>query len=522
MLRILKKVDLSYLLGQTRRLVYGRPVEVATCLVAYALYLIDSSSLNDNICLLPLVFGVVYAVNNYTSRARRGARAVYYASAVLIAVAMLPDKDLFMTSRYIFGLLLAVMAMLFSEKGTDDDAVANNFFALAVSLVRSVVVGAALSVAVALIYFSVCYIFGLKYSDSPLLDTVFFVWAVVVPCAFLVSRSALGDYRFSATRFLDVLANYIVGSAVIVYTAILYLYLAEICVTVSLPVGGLASMIASFYIVAFVWMMMHRKVDNRYYRWFYRRFGYISLPLLALFAVGLLHRVCQYGFTEDRAYMCYAGVTMLVGSAVLIFARQRRFAVVLYVAAALIALSTYVPYVNARQIGVRSQRARLESLAREVGALDEATGKVTWKDNASADEAKTYAEMESAYQYLVYATTAEDVEKRYGAKAGTDYKTKRSCWHECTYEVDVRDYTTLVPGDRYKAESDSGRVKVYVDSTLVMDEAIRIPDHNDEDRLPLRSFVYTNDTYMLVLHQLHCYGDEVYLSDYTLMRKARP
>ena len=241
------------------------------------------------------------------------------------------DADVFVASMgYAFALLLSAIFIVLSYRGRSDDDVSDNAVKAIVSAFIAEIAAVMFTLAVLAIYVSILYIFGLQYPSS-VFDRIWeFGLLVVLPSAFLFGEDYLSKRLFALGKVANVLCNYILGSALIVYTTILYVYMIKIVITATMPLGGLTGMITSFYIVSFVWMMLQQRINNKYYRWFYKWFGYISLPLLVMFFVGLLYRVGEYSFTVGRVYMLAAGIVMIFASTVLIFARRQRFSVILY------------------------------------------------------------------------------------------------------------------------------------------------------------------------------------------------
>lgn len=534
----MKKINFSRLLVRTRQLVCDSPVEVLTCLVTYMFVAFLPQDEAVRVLLMPFVFGIAYTVNNLTRKSSSRKRWIYYACVLLIGLALvaseiflycLPNGKIEVwfaggIACIMAFFLLVPMMMFVTEPGCEDEDVAGNFFNLMLSILICFVIGLALTAVVFLILVSADYIFGLNLTENIGKYLLLFVWIVIVPCAFLMSMSSLRGTHLRHTRFLDVMVNHIVGSAAIIYTGILYVYLLKIAITATLPLGNLTAMIAAFFIVAFMWLLMHNYEENCHYRWYSRYFGYIALPLIALFAVGLGYRILQYGFTLERVYMAYVGLLMLITSAVLIFMRRRRFKTILYATVALILLSTYVPYISAREIGIYSQRARLEKLARQVGAYEQLTGRIKWKQSPTAEEADIYREMESIHRYLAQTSSDEEVRKMFGEKTEVDYSASKQfeSW-TCTQDVPVREYTLWVPEYRTRVESENNCVVVYVDDKEVLCEELRVPEagQTQADTLPVKCFVYTNSKYMVVLPHLYRDGEYVTCSTYgyTILKK---
>ena len=91
--------------------------------------------------------------------------------------------------------------------------------------------------------------------------------------------------------FVRFISRYIASPAVIIYTVILYAYVVRALVLASLPLGGVAAMIMTYYIVAVAAKMLDELSEINNYRWFYKYLHWLTLPVLVLFWWGLMQRM---------------------------------------------------------------------------------------------------------------------------------------------------------------------------------------------------------------------------------------
>lgn len=525
MIKKLKKLNLSAIISMVKRLVTDYPVELLACVAAYSIMFCGNWKNDYNAFLLPLTFSVAYVVNNFT-RYSRLSRVAYYATTACVVVSCVVNAESFVgTKAYAFALLLSAIFLVLSDRGKSDDEVSGNFIKVMISAVVAASVAAVLCGVISAIFCSIIYIFGLHENYTVLERLLEFVLFVVMPSTFLLSADELSKKEYTLTKFADVLCNYILGSALIVYTAILYVYMVKIVVTATLPLGGLAALITAFYVVAFVWMLLQQRLDNKYYRWLHKWFGYISLPLLIMFFVGLLYRIGEYGFTEGRVYMLAAGIVMVIGSLVLIFVKRNRFNVIFYSAVALIVITTYVPYVTAKDFGVRSQTNRMVALARNVGAYDAKTGRLKWMTKIDKEHIDAYVQMSEAYDYLCSEKSAKYMVKKYGrinyslVPEKEDYVSVYDQRYDCPDNVEVGEYRYLVTGNHYVSIAD-GVVNVRNDDGTIFEAPYKkIPE--DVENPDKGYFIYTNDEYMLVVLSISKgYGEPVYVYESVLFRKS--
>ena len=165
------------------------------------------------------------------------------------------------------------------------------------------------------------------------------------------------DLPFKSKLF-DVLLNYVLSPALLIYAVILYLYFIKIAVLWSLPKGAVASIVVSFTAAAFILKGCQVFLTRRYYDWFYDHASLAVFPALVMFWIGTLYRIREYGFTEPRVYLVVVGL-ILTGAAVLF--SVKRWASYLYVACwaiLLLASVTYIPGMTAKNIEHISQMSR--------------------------------------------------------------------------------------------------------------------------------------------------------------------
>ena len=340
---------------------------------------------------------------------------------------------------------------------------------------------------------------------------------VAMPVTFLECQYTGVGCKVIKMRFFDILLNYVVGSALIIYTAVLYAYLLKIGVTWELPKGGITAMISAFYIVAFLGLMINKVLPNRFYNWFYRFFGYISLPLLVLFWVSLTYRIGEYSFTENRMYMLLAGVTMVMGSVVLIAMPRWRFATILSIAAVLIATFTFIPGITARTIGINCQRSRMIDIAMALNYYDNSNHKILWPKDVPAEKSDQYNEMLSSYQYLRIAIGWEIVGKEYGESIAPFQNKDVFSWESYSREsdVDLGEYTRLATNKKMKTAIKKGKVVATYNGKEVLREPLRCAFDKSSGKIVVREsdYVYSNDSCKLVISEFAVYNKTVQIDN---------
>lgn len=452
----------------------------------------------------------------------------YYASFFLfipfLFVKSMPDGA-FIAFSWLLGLLLLVLGFRKMDNCT--------FVAHAIHVVKQlsfgVLIVGVLNMAIIAIYFSISFLFGLK--GEIIEEIMMFIWLVIAPqiCFTLVREGE--DEVNDLGNILTILFNYILSPAVIIYTAILYVYFITIAIAWDLPKGNVAWMVIGFISVALVGLMSQSVLTKRYYDWYYRYFTWIALPPLVMFWVGSLYRIRLYSFTDSRWYLLVAGVLMTLYVLMLLNERTRRYQLMALIMAVAIILSAYVPGISAHDIGLRCQTHRMLEIADELQILDPEAGKLTDKElNLSAIRqdsllCERYREECDIICYVRLKIGYDEFKKLYGEWERTQYDfhynriatPARNPSYYRQNAVDLGEYTIAPPIKNYLITRDSVDITIKhvndSDTTIVFYYPLDSIFRSDPEaylRNPEPLFTYRNDSILLVLHK-------IYVSDSTLI-----
>ncbi|NTV19349.1 MAG: DUF4153 domain-containing protein, partial [Bacteroidales bacterium] len=192
-------------------------------------------------------------------------------------------------------------------------------------------------------------------------------YIILAPVIFLYMHAGFDNKdEFRVSKIFEFLINYILAPALIIYTAILYLYIAKITVTWSLPKGNLAYMVFAFIISAIVIKAIIPLLSKRLFSGFFNSFSLIAIPPLVIFWIGAIYRIKQYGYTEERVYLLVCGAIMTLTVILFLTKKYDKYLFVGYITIVLLALFSYIPPVSAKNIGLRSQTAQFKSIASDL------------------------------------------------------------------------------------------------------------------------------------------------------------
>lgn len=349
------KTFIARLIAAVRR----HPMEVllSVCLsVLGCLYFeYQWKEVEDVFFYFPVWFLITYMLNTLFLNGKL--RVLYYLSVVCCVPFVWIEAE---TPSVIWGVSLIVIQLLYfiSFRLRDNDA----FMERVLCYVRSAVSAGALAFVTWLlsisIYYSVRYIFEIwEHSENRFMaDIASIVGFAVLPLLFMMFNE---DQRFGkGFRIVEVLFNYVLSPALLIYAVILYTYFIKIAITWSLPKGGIAYIVVSFTAVVFLLRGCRPFLQKSYYDWFYSRASWVVIPALIMYWVGCCYRINQYGFTEPRVYLVVAGL-ILTGMALLFLSeRWGRYLYAACLAVVLLSAITYIPGIRAVDIERVSQAGR--------------------------------------------------------------------------------------------------------------------------------------------------------------------
>lgn len=294
------------------------PAEMLLALYFFAIYSLNRehalSGMADYLPLMPIFFALSLLTNRWCRSPR--SRIAYRLSPLAAVPFLWADVGGWVHSvAYPVTLIVSALTVFTGGWQRDNARFVERVLRYLSDAIASGLIALAAFLASCAIFFSIVYIFNIL-DDCSRGFTEYAAMAsllVVRPVLFLIlDRDSERDQGngFASGPFLDVLSNYILTPALLIYTAILYLYFAKIAIGWSLPKGGIAYLVFGYTITALVVQASQTLLQRRRYDWYYRRFGPIALPALAMFWIGVLYRVHQYGFTEARAYLVVCGAVM--------------------------------------------------------------------------------------------------------------------------------------------------------------------------------------------------------------------
>jgi hypothetical protein len=421
------KIDFEKVSSDVKRFIAKFPVEIIMCVFFFGLsqWLVSIDGVSgsnaarywSSMCYFPIVLVLAYTLNMLCSKRLR---LIYYASVITVVLLMLVDMKSYVDSpSFGFTILLAAIVLFLSGKNRDNAGFARNFVTICLDLLISALISGVLFLALLIIFETLKYLFGILGPNGEE-RLALFASVLVFPLLFLFLYNLREDkveQEWHLPKFIRIVIDFVICPAIVIYTAILYVYFAKIIISWTLPKGGLAVLTVAYFIVALVGRMLQEVAESKYYKWFFRNFAYFSLPPLVMFWIALLSRVSDYGLTELRTYLLFAGIVMVAFVALLLTKKHNRYQLLAVIASCVIVLLTYIPGISAKSIGMYSQQQRFNRYITALNLLDAKTNKLKTDINyllADSVKESEYEEFVSCYSYLAEAKGHEKMVHKYG------------------------------------------------------------------------------------------------------------
>lgn len=314
---------------------------------------------------------VLFLTTHMLNRLMQGAwRLLYGLSALLF----LPIYGMdFHADSWSYQVTLLVVQLLYGVsygKRSNDDFVSWALHYLTAGA-SSLLLAGVLFMSLHLIYYSADALFEIGWGHYGRFSTyaASFAFLCVMPLLYLFFYQT-DKAQFKGGRLFDVMVNFILSPALMVYTLILYLYIIKIIAQASLPKGTVAMMVIGYGLASFLLKGCQLFVSKHYYDAYFRYSSVWLLPSLLLFWVGTCYRIHQYGFTEHRVYLVVVGLILTLSALLFLFRQTARY---FYVAClTLVGLSavTYIPGIRAKDIERLSQEGRTVGSGKNIVTTD--------------------------------------------------------------------------------------------------------------------------------------------------------
>ena len=286
---------------------------------------------------------------------------------------------------------------------------------------------------VAAILFTITTLFNVEFSYSFYSHFYTSLGIFTQPLFFLVFQQRQVKSEMTLNRIFDILVNFVLAPALMIFTVLLYAYVVQIIFEGVLPKGMLAN-ITLPYLLGGLGVYALRSICAKA-RWetFFKFYPYLAIVSIVLLWLAIDRRISAYAWTEPRIYLVALATAITIAYTILIISKIRQYRLISVVVMIAIFVMTWV--VNPKEIAYQSQTERFEQLLTKLN-LSDSSGKIRDDvdfderlENMPKSELKDWKELDSVSDYLLYSieldSSVEDAyqerrevfQKQYGEKS---------------------------------------------------------------------------------------------------------
>jgi len=493
------------------------PVEACISVAAFVLTLLSNENVIETDFPLVYFFPLVvlsFCLHRISDRKGTIVWKVCYFASALLWIPLFVWKSELDEAGYVVMYLISFILLFAAEGRKDNEHYAEAILHNLVKGAAAVLVAGVLSLVLLAIIASVDSLFlSMSLAEKWYVYPQLLVWLVIAPmlCCAFVSEAPT---QWKDRRFLTLVVEYILTPALLIYAVILYAYMLRSLIQWRLPDGGVAYLVGGFIGMALACRLLQELVAKPHFEWFYRNFPYVAIGPLVLLWIGIARRIGEYGLTEMRLYLVAVSLLLTFFTLMLLSPRTRSFFRMSLIVGGVAVLLTFIPGIRARDLGIRSQRARLEKVLPDLlvgGKFPEAAPYTAIA--ASEDLRRKWDSASSAMDYLRKGMGHDKFNDLYGAYGDFPYHVHmidafpeavvrvEPVLYERKDPVPLDGYTLLLPRNAYHYYEDSSVVVFYEDDSrekeLLRCEITARLDSSNPDKL-----VYRNDKYLAVFNSI--------------------
>lgn len=257
----------------------------------------------------PIAFVALYRVHAIH-------RIAYYLAAIILpsAIAWMTIKqiDLWTQPAFYVSYLIALLVLLSKDWRKENNLYVQQFLNTLINLSWAGIAALILYAACMIIIFSANTL--LLNSENSLeninIRIALFSTFAIFPLFFLYFEDK-DEATLSLNRFAETIIRFILNPAILIYTAIIYIYIGRILITGEMPSNSVVHLVWPYLLTGLVIQALNCLTPNAYPK-VLSLFRYLVLAPIALVWVALSIRLYHYGLTPTRIVLCATiGLTTL-------------------------------------------------------------------------------------------------------------------------------------------------------------------------------------------------------------------
>ncbi|MEG9499499.1 DUF4153 domain-containing protein [Mannheimia indoligenes] len=435
------------------------------------------------IALAPICFMVLYLARN--------TKAYWFSILLPIATVLFFNDikiELLKDSRY-WAVALCTFLCLISQHWHKNNTyfvreTVNKLVNIGFALVLATTIFAALSV----ITFAITKLFNLNSYDYSLFERFWIfsiVWAFPVLFLTLEHQRAADDSTY-LNRVGEMLLNWILSPALIIYTAIIYAYVIYIILRGEMPNGVVANVAFPYLTIGLAIQAVQLLLQNAKWQWFYRYYVYLALLPLALVWYAIYIRLSNYGLTEARIYLAIGAITLSICYGLLLVQRFAQYRLFSAVSIVVILISVFV--LDPQKMAIKDQTQRLDRYLNEHNLLNKNNKidkEAVFKHKQSLGDNRAEIErFDSMVSYVAREFRSEQFKEKYGIESFYELISERDYNNPRVFETANRSPIRLTKADMENAKE-----------FIVLEKGFYRPSHiytrrTEEDRNQCQTLIY--------------------------------
>lgn len=328
------------------------------------------------------------------------------------------DSDFYFFHEMYWGaIFIHLILLLVKDFRFNNKQMIYSVVSTATHLGVSIVLAGVAIIMVVLLKTSIAFLFDYSF-DKGMFQLGLAIFLLGTPLFFLFfeDREAQNNPNREGQLHLvgEILINFILSPALILYTLIVYAYLISILVDFELPRGNVSFVVVPYISLGILCIALRSLLEKPKWQYLYHYFNYLAIMPLGLLWLGIYQRIAQYGLTESRIYLL--SIAILISLFVLCSFSQRLLQYRLFSALSIAMIVGVTMILSPKKLEQESQYARFITLAMELDILDEQQKLKPEIMNAGYQlpVMDNYTNRELSETFLYYVKGNQDLEAFYG------------------------------------------------------------------------------------------------------------
>lgn len=178
---------------------------------------------------------------------------------------------------------------------------------------------------IAAILFTITTLFNIAFSDSFYSHVYMSLGIFTQPLFFLVFQQRQVKSEMTLNRIFDILVNFVLAPALIIFTVLLYAYVVQIIFEGVLPKGMLANISLPYLLGGLGVYALRSICAKASWETFFKFYPYLAIVSIVLLWLAIDRRISAYAWTEQRIYLVALATAITIAYAILIVPKARQY-----------------------------------------------------------------------------------------------------------------------------------------------------------------------------------------------------